>query len=394
VARRTLIFLAAGLLAAAGCFGGPPPPPPPPPQPTQVCSQSFGTANQYQSSFFNLAHAGTNWVTADGFVPVAMPDGTTGWWMSDTMTGTANPDNSVSNGGFRHNTLVQQDDSCLTPKLGSPDTINGTGGAWYWPGSAVIQDNTMLVFAHKLVPAPGPPGFDWETRGASMARFSLPSLQLLGPPVDMPHNSAPNGGDDVPWGIRSYLNPVDGMVYLYGTTKYVVGSFAVVADAWLARAPFSQPTNLEYFTNPLLPTDPAWSTNFADAEPMTFTKNALPGASPLAQISVVPYGDGFLAGAFEADTWGNEQGRSFVRAWVSDTPHGPWQMVVDVTGEPQTVATFERRNADQIAYGATITQLPGAGWTVVYSANDPNSGFSDFTLYRGEFATPAGLPPP
>jgi hypothetical protein len=58
-----------------------------------------------------------------------LPDGTTAWWMSDTMTGTANPNNSVSNGGFRHNTLVRQNNTCLTPKFGSPDMINGTGGA-------------------------------------------------------------------------------------------------------------------------------------------------------------------------------------------------------------------------------------------------------------------------
>lgn len=390
--HRTLMLLAAGLLAAAGCFGGPPPPPPPV-QPTQICGQAFGTANQYQTAFFNLGHAGTGWVTADGFVPVALPDGTTAWWMSDTMTGAPNGTNGVPSPGNRHNTLVQQGGSCLTPRFGSPDVINGTGGQFYWPGSAVIQDNTMLVFAHKVVPASGPPGFDWRVVGQSMARFSLPSLQLLGSPVDLPQDNAPDGGQAVPWGIRSHFNAADGMVYLYGTTSVTAGPF-IAAEAWLARAPFSQPTNLEYFTNPLLPTDPAWSTDFADAQPMTFTRNALPDGAPLAQLSVVPYGNRYLAGAFEADTWGDEQGRSFVRAWVSDTPYGPWQMVVDVTGAPQTIATFQRRTADQIAYGAMIAQLPGAGWTVVYSSNDPIRQWNDFTLYRGEFATPTGLPSP
>jgi hypothetical protein len=227
-----------------------------------------------------------------------------------------------------------------------------------------------------------------------MARFSLPDLQLQGSPVDLPHDNAPNGGGTVPWGIRSYFNGADGKVYLYGTTSYSIGVFGFVAEGWLARAPLSQPTNLEYFTNPLLPTVPAWSSDFADAKPMTFTRNAVPDGAPLAQLSVVPYGNRYLAGAFEADVFQDEQGRSFVRAWVSDTPYGPWQMVVDGTGQPQTVATFQRRTANQIAYGAMIAQLPGAGWTVVYSSNDPNSGFSNFTLYRGEFATPAGLPPP
>jgi hypothetical protein len=251
----------------------------------------------------------------------------------------------------------------------------------------------MLVFSTKLVPDSGPPGFDWRVVGYSVARFSLPTLQPIGSPVDLPQNHAPNGGEPVPWGMRSY-RATDGTLYLYGTTKFSIGAFGFAAEAWLARASFSQPTNLEYFTNPLLPTDPAWSADFADAEPMTFTRNALPEGAPLAQLSVVPYGDGFLAGAFEADTFQDEQGRSFVRAWVSDSPEGPWQMVMDVTGQPQTVATFQRRTADQIAYGAMIAQLPGAGWTVVYSANDPIRQWNDFTLYRGEFAPPVGLPSP
>jgi hypothetical protein len=390
---RRLVFLAAGLMVAvgAGCFSPPPPPPPPP----QICGQSFTTASQYQLSYHNLGHAGLGWITADGFVPVSLPDGSTGWWMSDTMTGTANPDNSVQNPGNVHNSLVQQAASCLSPKFGSPAMINGTGGAWYWPGSSVVQGNTVEVFSYKLVPASGQPGFDWRVVGTTVTRFGLPSLQLLGPPVDLPLNATPQdpyGGDAVPWGIRSFLNPADGKVYLYGTTRRD-GPFPF-DDAWLARAPFDQPTNLEYFTNPLLPTDPSWSTSFTDAKPMTFTRNLLPDNSPIAQLSVVPYGNRFLASAFEADVFQDQQGRSFVRAWVADTPQGPWQMVVNGTGQPQNVATFQRQTADQIAYDARVAELPGAGWTVVYSVNDPIHQQQNFTLYRGQFAAPTGLPAP
>jgi hypothetical protein len=358
-----------------------------------VCGQTYTSAGHYQIAFYNLGHGGTGWITADGFVPIRLPDGRTLWWMSDTNTGTANPDNSVSNGGFRHNTVVQQGGSCLTPKFGNPDMINGSGGAWYWPGSVVVQGNTMLVFSYKLVPASGETGFEWRVVGASVARFSVSSLQLLGPPLDMPLDNAPNAGDPVPWGIRSYYNAVEGMVYLYGTTKFPIGPFGVAADAWLARAPFDQPTNLEYFRNPLLPTDPQWSTNFADAKPMSFAKNAQSDSAPLAQLSVVPYGNGFLAGAFAADVFQDGQGRSFVRAWVSDTPHGPWALVMNGT-QPRDVATFQKRSPDQIAYDAHIENLAGSGWTVVFSANDPHRGWQDFTLYRGEFRAPVGLPAP
>ena len=69
-------------------------------------------------------------------------------------------------------------------------------------------------------------------------------------------------------------------------------------------------------------------------------------------------------------------------------------MVVDGTGQPQTIATFQRQTTDQIAYDARVAPLPGAGWTVVYNVNDPLHQQQNHTLYRGQFAAPNGLPAP
>jgi hypothetical protein len=271
--------------------------------------------------------------------------------------------------------------------------IPQSGNAWYWPGSAVVAGNTVEVFSYKVVAASGSPGFDWQVIGTSVTSFALPSLQLVGGPTDMPANQPPYQANPsaIPWGIRAFYNAADGKVYLYGTTKRQ--DFPVAADAWLARAPFNNPQALEYFTDPVLPTDPAWSSNFADAKPMKFTKSNLPDTAPPSQLSVVPYGSGYLAGAFAADTLKDANGRSFVRAWTSASPQGPWTMVMTGTS-PQSIATFQARTSDQIAYDARIAQLPGSGWTVVYSVNDPINQTQDFTLYRGEFAAPNGLPPP
>jgi hypothetical protein len=370
MARRTLVLIVAALLigavAGAGCDS-----------PTQICGQGFGSANQYQSSFYSLGQAGTGWVTADGFVPVSLPDGRVVWWMSDTTTGTANADNSVSNRGNVHNSTVQQGGGCLTPHLG---VIPQSGNAWYWPGSAVVVGNTLKVFSYKVVAASGPPGFDWQVIGTSVASFGLPSLQLISGPTDLPSlSNQASGGQAIPWGIRSFLNAKDGMVYLYGKTG---GLFT--ARSWLARAPSGQETNVrkwQFFTD--APGTNPWSRNFADAKPMEFTKNGAPDGSPIAQLSVVPYGNRYLAGAFTWDTQAPD-----IKAWVADTPWGPWVQ------QPSNAATFQPRTSNQIAYDARIANLPGPGWTVVYSANDPINQQQDFTLYRGQFAAPSGLPSP
>jgi hypothetical protein len=103
---------------------------------------------------------------------------------------------------------------------------------------------------------------------------------------------------------------------------------------------------------------------------------------PIAQLSVVPYtGNRYLAGAIIWDTVSADIG-----PWVANSPSGPW------VHQPGNVATFQKRTSAQIGYDARIAQLPGADWTVVYSANDPEGQFSDWTLYRGQFATPNALP--
>ena len=49
------------------------------------CVGTFRSAGEYQRAFAGLASLGTGWSTADGYVPVALPDGRTAWLMSDTL---------------------------------------------------------------------------------------------------------------------------------------------------------------------------------------------------------------------------------------------------------------------------------------------------------------------
>jgi hypothetical protein len=311
--------------------------------------------------------------------------------MSDTMTGTVGGGTSVPNPVNVHDSTVEQGDGCLTPHLAKIPY----GSTWYWPGSTVVVGNTMEVFSYKVVPASGQPGFEWRVVGTSVTRFTLPGLQLVSGPDDMPTNTI-STGEAIPWGIRSFLNPADNMVYLYGTTKHPIpNTLYTDGEAWVARAPAGQETDQskwEFFTDstvalpdcPTLPPPlPPWSTKFACAKPMKFTKSdGSAVGSPLAQLSAVPYGNRrYLAGAFVWDTVAPEIG-----AWTSDSPSGPWVQ------QSSNAAMFHPRDR-QIAYDARIAKLPGPGWTVVYSENDPYNQNGDFTLYRGEFATPNGLPP-
>jgi hypothetical protein len=376
MARRSFPLFAAGLLAAgllvAGCFGGPPPPP----RPTQACGQTFTSPSQYQTSFENLGHTDTGWVTADGFVPTSLP-GRTLWWMSDTMTGTANPDNSVPNPRNVHNTVVEQGGGCLTPRFGSPEFIPAPSGHWYWPGSTIVEGNTLLVVAYLVGPGSDPPPFNFSIVRTTVIRYSLPNLSLQDV-TNLPVQNAlpePYKGGQIYWGIRSV--DVDGTVYLYGTTRR---SNLGPADVWVARAPFAQVTNpdsWEFFTG--LPDLLAWNSNFILAQPMSFPAAPDDAKAPTGQFSVARYGSKYLASAV------NDVLDTRVRAWIADSPQGPWQYV-------GVVATADLKNNHQLVYDARVADLPGSGWTAVYNVNDHDHQQQDFTLYRGQFAKPTGLP--
>ena len=386
--RRIVIGSAAvALVVAAGCM---PVQPAPPPLATQVCGMSYASASAYQNAFSALTHGNTGWITADGYVPAPLPGGTTGWWMSDTTVGSVNPDNSAPDAGHVHNSLVVQDPSCLTPKLGGQawawtDLVPAPPGQWYWPGSAETEGNTLLIFAYRVEPASGPAGFDWNVLGTTVAQYHLPDLSFQGAtnlPVQTPTPMV-YGGQAIPWGIRTV--DVGGVVYLYGATRR---SNLGPGDVWVARAPFGSVTDpgaWEYFTGLPAPLD--WSNQFALAQPMTFQgtpqQNQNDIQAPLAQLSVYRYGSKYLASSLTnvLDTR--------VRAWVSDNPEGPWNYL-------GVVATAQFQNDDQVAYDARVVDLPGAGWTAVYNVNDPDPEHQkqNVTLYRGQFATPnAGVLP-
>jgi hypothetical protein len=83
----------------------------------------------------------------------------------------------------------------------------------------------------------------------------------------------------------------DHLVYLYGPTGILF-----TTNSWLARTPAGQVTNVgawQFITD--APGNNRWSKNgeFAGAKPTEFSNGP-----PIAQLSVVPYGNRYLAGAY------------------------------------------------------------------------------------------------
>jgi hypothetical protein len=200
----------------------------------------------------------------------------------------------------------------------------------------------MLVFAY-VVRSTGPDAFDFAIDGAAVATNQLPSLQLISGPDPMPLTTAPKRRRPDPWGIRSFLNPADGTVYLYGTTKYSIGIFGTAADAWLARAPFNNP----------------------DA------------AGVLHQSARRPYVQHQLRQR-QADDFHRAPSpdkRSDVGVFEQNSPQGPWQMVMNGT-DPQTVATFHNQRPTTKSPTPTDARWPGRSLDISSSPTRTPGGTS------------------
>jgi hypothetical protein len=204
-----------------------------------------------------------------------------------------------------------------------------------------------------------------------MARFSTPNLGYLG----RTQISTMSSDDDVPWGARAFKES-DGFVYLYGTAKVTdpISPLGRRAEVYVARTTIANLGNQaawEFWTAI------GWSqVGLPMAMQFVDQNGLLPTDAPLAQLSVLPDGTGYLAASLDVD------GFTQVGAWTSSAPQGPWRRA-------GVVATLTPQSSGQLAYDGRIANLAGAGRTVVYNVNDPENNTQNVDLYGGRFATPA-----
>ncbi len=186
------------------------------------CAGTIPTLAGYRATFAAIPGFGTGWATADGYVPVALPDGRTAWLMSDTLLGP--PIATGDTPAFVHNSIVVQRGRCLTAWLGGTveartDLIPAADGRWCWPSSGVARAGTLLVFCTMVEAADGPPGFAFRVVGSAVATFDLPTLDFRGMhPLPFSEPAA------VSWGTGAVL--VRDTVYVYGA---VAGASYVAA---------------------------------------------------------------------------------------------------------------------------------------------------------------------
>jgi hypothetical protein len=350
--------------------GAPPVPPPPAQSIGQYCAPSTSSASAYQTAIDNLRKAGTGWATADGSIPVPLPDGRTLYMYGDTFVGTVNSSGTISSSKYLvENSAVMQTGTCFNPLLrGSSNSRTAwiappASGQAYWPSSAVVDGagNLQVFLMHVRYS-------DGFVYGMKIATFSLPSLTLQGISAQLPFTD---------------------LLRTYGTTALVDGGFAYLysthdQDQRLARVPLTAVTNANayQFWN-----GSTWvsAANYNSAVALTFNNMhdsaGIDLHAPIAGLWAVRHGNGFLGTAMLVNAYSQELG-----LFTASSPQGPWTYIGNAATTP----------SNRFSYGALTTfRLQGMSPTpaTIFSTNiqaTPNT----ISEYGPRFVAPANVPPP
>jgi hypothetical protein len=370
-----LVVVATGLLAACVPVtpaAPPPPPPPPPPQPvSQYCAASTpSSAAGYKAAFDNLRKTYTEWASADGAVPVHLPDGRTLWLFGDTFIGKVSSSGAINATDLVSNSAVLQTGRCFKPLMGGAPLARS---AWiadtpthrYWPASAIVNapGNRLSVFLMRVRKS------DELVVGMSVATFSLPSLSLLSvsPQLAPTSTTRPYGGTAV---------SDDQFAYLYSSND---GNFR------LARAPVesvADPSTWQYWTGA------TWSLPGASVQAgiLEFQGpveevSTLDLLAPIALLQVTRHGAGFLGTAMLIDGFSNT-----VIAYTAPAPEGPWTRTAgDLATTPANLKSYSAQ---------THFDLQGTPSPVLGYSTNVDFTASTITQYGPRFVTPANLPAP
>ncbi|MGB9747704.1 MAG: hypothetical protein ACPLXM_12330, partial [Bacteroidales bacterium] len=140
-----------------------------------------------QDRFDKFNDVGNGWCASDATISLPLPDGKTLWLFGDSFIGektgtfTINPSRSR----MINNSAVLEDESSLTAyyqgTLANPSSfIPADGNAFIWPEHAVIENDTLKVFAVRVTYYNNNnPGFNFKVGTSFIAYYKYPGLEYI-----------------------------------------------------------------------------------------------------------------------------------------------------------------------------------------------------------------------
>ncbi|QEU90504.1 NucA/NucB deoxyribonuclease domain-containing protein [Streptomyces kanamyceticus] len=343
-----------------------------------------------EKTFLNYAkNTPDGWTGGDSTFSAKLPDGRILWLFSDTFLGPLNSNGTrPTSAQLVNSTFVVQDGDKMTTLRGGTKTKPeglmkpAADKHWYWLGDGQLHkegNTTYLQVIFQEYYKFGPGNWDFKHKANFVATFSLDDLGTAHghePLYIEPVPSTPGVG----WG--SALLPAglsgDRYTYIYG-----VDDAPLNKKMRIARVEGTDLTGKWEYYNPGAG---GW---------MRSEKQAANVHTGIAnEYSVTPWNGGFMA----VSQTSKEGFSGQIKASVSCSPHGPFQLETDVYRMPEPGPWGSYANPNVISYNAHVhrTKLPdGLGpYTLSYNVNsmdnrvNPNADhYSDPSIYKPRFIT-------
>lgn len=140
-----------------------------------------------QDRFDRFNQVENGWCASDATISLLLPDGKTLWLFGDSFIGEKTGTFSINPSRSRmiNNSAILEDESSLTAyyqgSLLSPSSfIPADGKAFFWPEHAVIENDTLKIFAVRVTYYNNNnPGFDFKVGTSYIAYFKYPGLEYI-----------------------------------------------------------------------------------------------------------------------------------------------------------------------------------------------------------------------
>ena len=140
-----------------------------------------------QDRFDKFNDVENGWCASDATISLPLPDGKTLWLFGDSFIGEKTGTFSInpSRSHMINNSVVLEDESSLTAHyqgtLANPSSfIPADGNAFFWPEHAVIENDTLKVFAVRVTYFNNNnPGFNFKVGTSFIAYYKYPGLEYI-----------------------------------------------------------------------------------------------------------------------------------------------------------------------------------------------------------------------
>lgn len=154
-------------------------------RPGNISGQNIITEASEHFNKFNNVTGG--WCAGDATISLLLPDGKTFWLFGDSFIGEKKGDFGINplKSKMINNSAILEDGSTLTAyyqgTFDNPSSfIPGDGPDYFWPEHAIVENDTLKVFAVRVMNKDnGTPGFNFQVGTTYIASYKYPGLEYI-----------------------------------------------------------------------------------------------------------------------------------------------------------------------------------------------------------------------